>query len=212
MGARFGARGGAHRAPEPQEGRWDPDRSQLRWVGRFETRWGPLGTGLVGLVGCGGALAAVGVIAWRSGLPWVFPSLGPTALLVFESPLRPQASPRHTLVGHGVAIVVGYACLVAFGLTSTPAATVSGFSPARVGAASLAVAMTTLLLHVLRSAHPPAGATTLIVSLGILRTVADLAVIAGAVLVVTVLGWTFNRAAGIAVPVWSPRGRGRPAS
>jgi len=99
---------------------------------------GPLGTGLVRLVCVGATLAAVGVLAWATGLPWVFPSLAPTVLLVFETPLRPQASPRHTVTGHSVGILLGYASLTMFGLVDVPAATTSGFTPARIGAVALA--------------------------------------------------------------------------
>jgi CBS-domain-containing membrane protein len=186
------------------EQRWSPSR-RTRRIARFEARWGPIATGAVGFVGCGGALAIAGIVAWLTHLPWIFPSLAPTALLVFETPLRPQASPRHTLVGHGVAIVTGYASLLAFGLQSAPSVTVAGVTPARIGATALAVGATTFFLHAVRSAHPPAGATALIVSLGIMRTGVDLGVLAGAVLLVTALGWGFNRAVGIDVPVWSAR-------
>jgi hypothetical protein len=43
-----------------------------------------------------------------------------------------------------------------------------------------------------RMPHPPAGATTLIVSLGILTTPAQLASMAGAVVLITTLGWALN--------------------
>jgi hypothetical protein len=40
--------------------------------------------------------------------------------------------------------------------------------------------------------HPPAGATTLIVSLGVLTTPAQLLAMAGAVLLVTAAAWGLN--------------------
>jgi hypothetical protein len=49
-----------------------------------------------------------GLLAWETRLPWVFPSLAPTVVLMFETPLRPQASPRNAVIGHGVGIGVGY--------------------------------------------------------------------------------------------------------
>lgn len=55
------------------------------------------------------------------------------------------------------------------------------------------------------SRHPPAGASALIVALGILRTAEALAVIFGAVVLVTALAWAFNRLTGVNAPVWSPR-------
>ncbi len=56
-----------------------------------------------------------------------------------------------------------------------------------------------------RVPHPPAGATTLIVSLGILRTPVDLAVLTLAVVLLTIQGFVINRLAGIDYPTWSPR-------
>lgn len=166
---------------------------------------GRFGVGLVGTLCCGPTVAAAGVLAWVTGQPWVFPSLAPTILLVYETPMRAQASPRHTVVGHVTGVGVGYACLVAFGLRHVPAATVSGFTPPRIGAVTLAVAATTFVLHALRCAHPPAGASAIIVSLGILRTPTQLGVMIAAVVLVTALAWSFNRLTGVPVPLWSPR-------
>lgn len=60
-------------------------------------------------------------------------------------------------------------------------------------------------MHTLRCTHPPAGASALIVALGILRRPDQLAVMFAAVRLVTVLAWVFNRISGITMPVWSPR-------
>jgi len=171
---------------------------------RLEARLGPLGTGVVGFFCCGATLAAVGALAWVSGQPWAFPSLAPTVLLVFETPLRPQASPRHVVLGHSAGILIGYGALAAFGLVDAPAATIIGFSPARIGAVALAVALTTFVLHAIRCTHPPAGASALIVALGILQTPEQLLVMFGAVVLVTALAWAFNRLSGVTMPLWSP--------
>jgi CBS-domain-containing membrane protein len=56
-----------------------------------------------------------------------------------------------------------------------------------------------------RVPHPPAGATTLIVSLGILRTPSELAVLMLAVALLTAQGFLINRAAGIDYPRWAPK-------
>jgi CBS domain-containing membrane protein len=58
----------------------------------------------------------------------------------------------------------------------------------------------------LRSSHPPTGATTLIVSLGFLQTPGEMAVLMAGVALLTVVGRTINRAAGVPMPVWSARG------
>ena len=56
----------------------------------------------------------------------------------------------------------------------------------------------------LRVPHPPAGATTLIVSLGILHTPAQLGVLMLAVVLLVIAGYVINRLAGIPYPRWSP--------
>jgi len=56
-----------------------------------------------------------------------------------------------------------------------------------------------------RVPHPPAGATTRIVSLGILREPEQLAVLMLAVVLLVVQGFVINRLAGIEYPVWAPR-------
>jgi hypothetical protein len=43
--------------------------------------------------------------------PFIFPSLGATAFLVFFTPTTPAASPRNALCGHAIGIACGYAAL-----------------------------------------------------------------------------------------------------
>jgi CBS domain-containing membrane protein len=58
-------------------------------------------------------------------------------------------------------------------------------------------------MPVFRAAHPPAGATTLIVALGLMRTPVELAVLMLAVVIIVLQGFVINRMAGIPYPVWS---------
>jgi hypothetical protein len=53
--------------------------------------------------------------------------------------------------------------------------------------------------------HAPAGATTLIVALGLMRTPAQLAVLMLAVVAMLVLAFALNRLAGLPYPAWRPR-------
>src|SRR5690606_15913057 len=48
------------------------------------------------------AIAAMAAVALVTGEPFVFPSLGPTAFLLFYTPLLPASSPRNTLAGHAI--------------------------------------------------------------------------------------------------------------
>lgn len=152
-----------------------------------------------------GSLLAIGVsggISWLFKQPLLFPSLGPTAFLFFETPLADNASPRNTIIGHAVAILAGVLSLWVFGLLAAPNVLQAGVTPARIGAAALSVALTGAGLLILRSSHPPAGATTLIVSLGLFEKPRDLIMLALGIPLLTVAGWIINRVLGEPVPVW----------
>ena len=58
-------------------------------------------------------------------------------------------------------------------------------------------------MALLRVSHPPAGATTLIVALGIIFQPRELVVIEIAVVLLTVQAVVINRIAGIPYPLWS---------
>lgn len=150
-------------------------------------------------------IALLAAVAMVSGTPFIFPSLGPTAFLVFFTPTSPTASPRHTLYGHAIAIFCGYGALWLFGLTGAPPALVTGVDLRRVMAAALSLAATGGLMILLRCAHPPAGATTLIVSLGIVSHPSHLAVIEVAVALLAVQAIVINRLAGVDYPLWARR-------
>lgn len=151
------------------------------------------------------SIAIMSMAALVTGSPFIFPSLGPTAFLFFYTPMNPAASPRNTILGHGIGAGAGYLSLVVFGLTAAAPALATEVTLARVGAAALSLGLTSGLMVWFRVPHPPAGATTLIVSLGILATPKDIAVLMLAVVLLTVQGFVINRTAGIDYPVWAPK-------
>ncbi len=155
-------------------------------------------------------IALLAGVAMVSRTPFVFPSLGPTAFLFFFTPRAPAATPRHTLYGHAIGIACGWAALWLFGLEHAPAAMTVGVSAARVGAAALSLASTGALMILLKAAHPPAGATTLIISLGIVTRPFHLLVIEIAVAVLTLQAIVINRLAGIDYPLWALRSDPQP--
>lgn len=148
------------------------------------------------------SIALMSAAALVSGAPFIFPSLGPTAFLLFYIPTTPSASPRNTILGHLVGVGAGYLSLVVFGLTAAAPALASAMTASRIGAAALSLALTSGLMVWWKVPHPPAGATTLIVSLGILREPWQLLVLMVAVLLLTMQGFVINRLAGIPYPFW----------
>lgn len=151
------------------------------------------------------AIGVMAAAALVTDAPFIFPSLGPTAFLLFYTPLLPAACPRNTLGGHAIGAAAGYLSLVVFGLTDNAPALVEGVEWDRVGAAALSLGLTSGAMVWARVPHPPAGATTLIVSLGILREPWQLGVLMVAVLLLVAQGFVINRLAGMDYPAWSPR-------
>ncbi|MBQ1036768.1 HPP family protein [Micromonospora zamorensis] len=153
----------------------------------------------------GSALAVViaGLVALVTHQPWLFPSLGPAVMLHVEKPRSPEASPRNTFIGHAVALLAGYVFLMVCGLADEPSALQEGVSGPRIVAVAGSLAVTVLVLMLLKASHAPAGATTLIVSLGLLRTPTQLLIAAGAVVLVTVVDWLYGRVSGRPMPLWA---------
>ncbi len=150
------------------------------------------------------SIAIMAAAAVVTGQPFIFPSLGPTAFLLFFTPTSPPASPRNTICGHAIGAGAGYLSLVVFGLTDAAPALATSVTWGRVGAAALSLGLTSGLMVWARVPHPPAGATTLIVSLGILREPEQLAVLMVAVALLVLQGVAINRLAGIPYPSWAP--------
>ncbi|MGJ0508889.1 MAG: HPP family protein [Methylocystis sp.] len=116
------------------------------------------------------AIGAIGALALAADQPWLFPSLGPTVFLQAVTPQVPGARMWNTIVGHAIGLCAGFVALFAFDAQSTPAV-MSGeiLSMQRVAATVLAVSVTVGLQSVLNAQHPPAAATTMLVTLGGLK-------------------------------------------
>ncbi len=178
-------------------------RFQLRWLLAHYARV-PILALFSFINGCL-SIGIMAMVAVVTGSPFIFPSLGPTAFLFFYTPTAPTASPRNALIGHTIGVVAGYFSLVVTGLTMAGPAYAVGVTGPRVIAAALSLGLTSGLMVLLKSPHPPAGATTLIVSLGILTQPRQLVILLLAVVMLTVQAFVINRLAGIDYPLWSPR-------
>jgi hypothetical protein len=135
----------------------------------------------------------VGLLGVLVGLPWLVPSIGPSAALIAVAPAHPTARPWNTIVGHSGGLVSGFAAVWLLGAASAP--TVLGDHQlvlARVLAAAVAIGLTIGLGFLLRASHPPAAATTLLVALGSIATLEQGLVVLAGVLVLAGIGEIFR--------------------
>lgn len=151
------------------------------------------------------------LLALLSGNPFVFPSLGPTAYLLFFSPLAKACTPRNTIFGHALGLVCGYGAYVVTGAGALPFGVHPGIFWPRILAAALSLSATGAFMVLLGVSHPPAGATTLIVSLGIISKPRELIIIEVAVFLLVAQAWVINRVAGLPYPLWNSPASTSPA-
>lgn len=157
-----------------------------------------------GLVNGSLSIGLLAVVAHFTESPFLFPSLGPTAFLLFYQPTARASAPRNILFGHFIGASIGWICLWLFGLLDAAPALLSGVGWGRVGAAALSLGGTSALMVLVHAVHPPAGATTLIVSLGLMPHLWQIGVLLAAVLLLTGQAFLINRLAGIRYPFWKP--------
>ena len=150
-------------------------------------------------------IALLALLAVVTGSPFVFPSLGPTAYLLFIAPLAENSSPRNTILGHSIGLVCGYAAYSLTGAANLPFGVHPGVYWPRILAAALSLSATGALMVLLRADHPPAGATTLIVSLGIISKPKALVIIEVAGFLLVAQALVINRLAGLPYPLWRYR-------
>lgn len=149
--------------------------------------WAP---GVAGII-----LLAVGMIGLIAAQPWLFASLGPTAVMVAETPEQPSARFYNIVVGHFIGLGVGMVVVALLHALGVPYAVTPGhILLTEVLAAFLSVSLTLFLGLVARGTHPPAAATTLLMALGIFRpTFRDAFAVIVGVLIVAVIGEFFRR-------------------
>lgn len=156
------------------------------------------------------SIALLALLAVVTGVPFVFPSLGPTAYQLFFLPRAASSTPRNTLIGHFIGLVCGYAAFRLAAIPISVAVATGTFDLRPVIASALSLSATAALMILLDASHPPAGATTLIVSMGIITRPEYLAVIEIAVFVLIVQAFCTHRLALLPYPIWKdpPKHRG----
>jgi CBS domain-containing membrane protein len=150
-------------------------------------------------------IALLTILALLTRNPFVFPSLGPTAYLFFFTPLAESASPRNAVLGHAIGLICGFAAYKITGMHVFPEGFAGEVYWPRILASALALSFTGATMVLLHVNHPPAGATTMIVSLGILAKPGYLPIIEIAVVLLAAQAFVINRLAGLPYPLW--RGR-----
>jgi CBS-domain-containing membrane protein len=166
-------------------------------------KWGNRGNAVYTGLGSLLTIGLSGLIAWLLQEPLVFPSLGATAFLFFETPMAEVASIRNTVIGHAVGAAVAFLWLNVFGFVGDESGIETGFDAARVACVALSLGFTGFFLRLLRAAHPPAGATTVIVSIGLLTTWDECLILIAGVALLAASAWSLNRALGVPAPVWT---------
>lgn len=151
---------------------------------------------LAGL-GAAAALGLVGLVGMAAGMPWLFPSLGPTIAIQTSSPDLPSAQPWNVFGGHLIGLCCGLAAVYLTGAAATPGvADAAVLSGVRVGAAVLAVLLSMWVQAALRARHPPAEATTLLIALGALApTLKTALLVLSGVALITIVGEASRRLA-----------------
>ncbi len=117
----------------------------------------------------------VGLCAWLANAPFLAPPLGVTALLCAREPGAVTTTARSIVGGHILGLLCGLGAALVCGATQLPNALSGPFELSHALASALALGGTALASGWLRCPHPPAAATTLVVSLGLLRGAPDLA-------------------------------------
>ena len=160
---------------------------------------------LVAAINGGLAILTISLVAWLTDLPLLFPALGPSAFILFSTPLSPAAAPRSVILGHFVCLASGFAVWQLMNyLAGEPVSVQAGGWPLFCSA-SLALAVSCLLLVRLSCPHPPACASGMVVALGAINHGYDVVLMAVVVVWLTVQAVAMNRFAGMPGPTWSPR-------
>lgn len=173
-----------------------------RIVGYLQPR-----TALALISGFNGALSVglLAVLALLAQEPIIFPSVGASAFILFYRPLVAAASPRNVLLGHGIGVLTGWASLWVFGLLTAPSALDAGMDGMRVGAIAAGMGLCAAMMVWLRAAHPPAAATSLLVSMGLIPSLWHLGLLLLGAGILVLQAFVMHRIAGVKYPAWAPQ-------
>jgi uncharacterized membrane protein len=116
----------------------------------------------------------VGLISVATETPMLFPSLGPSAYLIGEMPAHPTSRWYNTILGHLIGLILGFVMVALFSAENDPSLLNDlTLTSGRMWAAVIAILFTVLIPMLLHASHPPAAATTLLVTLGAIKTITE---------------------------------------
>ncbi|MGD8837823.1 MAG: HPP family protein [Desulfobacteraceae bacterium] len=152
------------------------------------------------------ALSTITMMAYVTDLMLLFPPLGPSAFILFSTPLSESACPRNLVLSHSVALAAGLGALALVklifpGLHEAPVDMAINWP--HVIAIAIAMGGSSIAMVVFRCVHPPAVATGLIAAMGYLGNIVQMGGVWVAVLFLAVEAIVFNRIfGGLPYPFW----------
>ncbi len=151
------------------------------------------------------ALGIITVAAYLTKLPLLFPPLGPSAYILFHTPMSVTASPRNVVLSHIMAVATGLLWL-RLAVWLFPEANLNDPSVLnwyRVAVIALSMGLIGVLMVSLKCTHPPAAASAMIAAMGYLTDIVHILGLIAAVVLLVMDAFFFNRVlGGLPYPVW----------
>jgi len=141
-------------------------------------------------IAAGAVVLLIGFLGALAGIPWLFASLGPSAVLQASMPMMRMSRPYNVAVGHLIALGTGFFAVYITGAVHAPPYTVlHPIVLTRVWAAGIAITLAVACELAAKAQHAPAASTSLLVALGIVTpSWRGAFVFVCGILLVTVLG------------------------
>jgi CBS-domain-containing membrane protein len=151
------------------------------------------------------ALGIITIVAYLTDLPLLFPPLGPSAFILFHTPMSVAACPRSVILSHTMAVVAGLGSLWVVGMIYP---TANLFDPSvmngyRIVAIMFSTGIIAVMMITMKCLHPPAAASALIAAMGYLENAVQVLGLIGAVILLVLEAFFFNRIiGGLPYPMW----------
>lgn len=151
------------------------------------------------------ALGTISIVAYLTRLPLLFPQLGPSAFIIFHTPMSVTASPRNVILSHTLGVASGLLALWLVGWIYPLAGLSDPFvmNWYRILAIALTMGISGVILVSVKCVHPPAAASALIAAMGFLNSTEQVLGVIGAVTLLVLEAMVFNRIiGGLPYPLW----------